>query len=268
MPKTIGLQQLHKKVYSLVSGLPEDFVASIGEIDDAWDAIIYGASGNGKSNFTVMLLKALIKAMNCKCEYVSYEEGHSKTVQDTWIKRHNMLEEVGNMVQITDHMTYEELDKKMGKKQSAKIWVIDSIPASGLTQQQWAKLKQKYVFGRKRKIMIAIAWSEGDKPQGSHARAIEYYAQIKLYVDKLIVFPKSRFGGNRPFVIWEEGAKAKWGKMFWQKAQLEKPKREKKPKESKELPAAEPKTTLHVLPKQTEEEKIQEQVEQLKSEVA
>jgi hypothetical protein len=268
MAKTIGLHQLEKKVYNLVQGLPVEFLNSIGEIDDAWDCIIYGASGNGKSNFTVMLLKALIQAMNCKCEYVSYEEGHSKTVQDTWIRRHNMLEAVGNKLQITDHLTYAELDKKIGKKQSAKIWVIDSVQAGKITYHHYHELKRKYVLSRKKKILIFISWADGDKPKGADAKNIEYDCQVKILVDKLIAFPKSRFGGNQPFVIWEKGAKAKWGRNFYKKAEIERPKREKKekaPKEPETIPAAEPVTNIQLLPEETTEEKQEAIIKQLKA---
>ena len=221
MGKTIGLKQLAQKTYQLVQGLPPEMEASLGEIEDAWDAIIYGASGNGKTNCTIMILKALLVAMvKAKAEYVSYEEGHAKTVQDAMIKRHNMLEVVGNRLAITEHLTYEELAAKIGKKQSAKIWVIDSLQASQLTYSQCRKLKETFVLSRKKKIIIYVAWSEGKLPQGATAKAVEYYANIKMRVEGLLMFPKSRYGGNRPFVIHEPGAKAYWLKQYAKKAQI------------------------------------------------
>lgn len=221
MGKTIGLKQLAQKVYQVVQGLPPEIQSSLGEIEDAWDAIIYGASGNGKTNCTIMILKALLVAMvKAKAEYVSYEEGHAKTVQDTMIGRHNMLEIVGNRLAITEHLTFEELDAKMGKKQSAKIWVIDSLQASQLTYSQCKALKQKYVLSRKKKIIIYVAWSEGKLPQGACGKAVEYYANIKMRVEGLIMFPKSRYGGNKPYVIHEPGAKAYWQKQYPKKAQI------------------------------------------------
>lgn len=214
MGKTIGLKQLAQKTYTLVLGLSAEFKASIGEIEDAWDAIIYGASGNGKTNFTVMLVKALLKAMpKAKAEYVSYEEGHGKTVQDLMI-RHNMLIEVDNRLAITEHLTGAELKSKIGKRQSAKIWIIDSLQASGLTYLECKELKEKYVMSRKKKIIIYVSWSDGKLPQGACAKSVEYYCNIKMRVHDLIMFPKSRYGGNQPFVIYEKGAKAKWGKDY------------------------------------------------------
>lgn len=217
MGKKIGLKQLAQKRYVLVDGLEEAHKDSLGEIEDAFDMIIYGASGNGKSNYIAKLVKALIIALDCKCEYVSYEEGHGKTMQDTLIRRHNMLEELGNRLQLADHYSYEELHKEMGKRRSAKIWVIDSLQAARFTQEQCAKLKADYVLSKKRKIIIYISWSEGKNPHGSVAKSVEYYANIKVYVEKLIAFIRSRYGGNKNYVIWEEGAKKKWGAKLYNK---------------------------------------------------
>jgi hypothetical protein len=218
MGKTIGLKQLSQKKYDLVDGLDETIAYCIGVVESAWDCIIYGASGNGKSNFTAIMLKALIKALQCKCEYVAYEEGHAMTIQETFIGRHNMLEELGNVLQITDHLTYAELDTKMARKQSAKIWVIDSLQAAHFTEEQCADLKRKYVLSRKKKIIIYISWSDGKTPKGAAAKSVEYYANIKLRVEGLVVFPKTRYEkggiGNKRYVIHEKGARDYWGEDY------------------------------------------------------
>lgn len=256
MGKTIGLKQIAEKKYNLVQGLPEDVIASLGEIEESWDAIIYGASGNGKTNFAIILLRALIQSMNVKCEYISYEEGHAKTIQNTLIATHNMLEEVGNKLQITDHLTFNELITKMAKKQSAKIWVIDSLQAAGFTYNQCKQIKEQFVLGRKKKLIIYLSWSDGKLPQGAAAKAVEYYANIKMRVEGFIMFPKSRYGGNKPFVIWEgndqEGAKKYWGRDFWKKSGKKKPYKIKKQKEETTIELI---TNLQILPLETVEEK-------------
>ena len=228
MAKTIGLQQLAAKKYILIEGMPVEFIEAIGMLEDAFDAIIYGASGNGKSNFTVKLLVALIKALNCKCEYVAYEEGHGFTMQNLMLGYNNVYEQIGNNLMITDHYSFDELKKRISRRKSAKIWVIDSLQAARFTAEQCAELKQLFVLSKKRKIIIYISWSDGKFPSGATAKSVEYYANIKMRVDRLIMFPKSRYGGNKPFVIWEEGALAKWGKDYWKVSGKEKPKRGRK----------------------------------------
>ncbi len=212
---TIGLKQLSQKKYTLVPNLPQNLRQTIGEPEDAFDAIIYGASGNGKTNFTIAFIKALILSLQCKCEYVSYEEGHGKTVQDAMISRHNMLEEVGNLLQITDHLSFEQLVKKMDQRKSPKIWVIDSLQACGFTALQTKELKERFVLSKKRKIIVYISWAEGKEPAGVVGKYVKYYANIKLRVQGFCIpDPVSRYGGNLPYIIWDEGAKNAWGKHY------------------------------------------------------
>jgi DNA replication protein DnaC len=221
MAKRMGLKQLAQKTYTLVDGLQPALAASIGEIEDSFDAIIYGPSGSGKTNCMVLIVKALLLALpKAKAEYISYEEGMGKTVQDLMIKRHNMLELVASRLTITDHLTYDELYKLMNKRQSPKIWVIDSIQASRFTYPQIQQLKEDFIMSKKKKIILYVSWAEGKNPQGAAAKSVEYYANIKMRVEHLIMFPKSRYGGNMPFVIHEPGARERWGKAFNKTAQI------------------------------------------------
>lgn len=212
--KKMGLKQLAQKTYKSVPNVPEEFTRSFGDIEDAFDCIIYGGSANGKTNFTVKVIKELMLALDQKCTYISYEEGHTKPLQKTMIERHDMLNQVGNRLEIIDYLTYDELVRLMSRKQSAKIWVIDSLQASRFTEEQCAELKKRFVMSRKKKIIIYISWAEGKKPKGSCAVSVEYYAHIKIRVEGFIAFIGSRFGGNRNYVIWEEGAKRRWGRLF------------------------------------------------------
>lgn len=221
MGKKIGLKQLAQKKYSEVAGLSETFTRSFGDIEDAFDCIIYGNSGNGKTNFIIgSVLKELIPALKARCVYISYEEGHTKTIRKTMIERHNMLETVGNKLQLVDHATYDELMAMMSKKKSPKVWVIDSIQAAGFTAHQCAALKEKFVKSRKKKIIFYISWASGKLPKGATAESIEYYAHIKIRIEGLIAFFKSRFGGNKNYVIWDEGAKKYWGMKLFNKHSL------------------------------------------------
>lgn len=217
MGKKITLKQLADKKYTLVTKLDERMAASMGEIEDSFDMIIYGASGNGKSSFTAQLLRDLIKALDCRCNYVNYEEGHGKTVQDSFITRYNLLTEIGNNIDVWDHLTYDELVVKMKKRRSAKIWVFDSIQAARFTPHQCLQLKEMFVKSKNGKIIIFISWADGKFPSGALGKSVEYFANIKVRVENLVAFFKSRYGGNRNYVIHEEKAKQKWGTKVFNK---------------------------------------------------
>ena len=255
MAKTIGLKQLAAKKYSLVEGLDKEMANCIGVVEDAWDAIIYGASGNGKSNFTAKLLITLIKALRCSCEYVAYEEGHAMTIQETFIHRHNMLEELGNTLKITDHLSYEELDRRMAAQRAAKIWVIDSLQAARFTEAQCAELKRKYVLSRRKRILIYVSWADGKTPKGAVAKSVEYYANIKLRVEGLVVFPKTRYEkdgvGNKRYVVYEPGARAYWGDKYDSIVHGKKPPKTKKKKPPETPPEqAETVNKIQILPEE------------------
>jgi predicted ATP-dependent serine protease len=217
MSKKITLKQLGMKKYNLVPGLSATMAASLGEIEDSFDMIIYGASGNGKTSLTAQWLRDLITALGCRCSYISYEEGHGKTMQDSLINRYNLLHEVGNNIDLWDHLTYDELIAKMAKRRAPKIWVIDSIQAARFTAHQCLKIKEQFVRSKNGKIIIFISWADGKYPSGALGKSVEYFANIKVRVENLVAFIKSRYGGNKPYIINEEKAREKWGTKAFNK---------------------------------------------------
>lgn len=215
MAKKITLNQLAQKKYTLLDSLPPAYQIFLGEPEASFDMIVYGDSGNGKSNMIADFIGTLLTSLEgARCEYIAYEEGHGKTIQDTFIKRAHLVERVGNRITIVDRYNFEELNKMMSKQRSAKIWVIDSAQASGLTAKECLLLKNKYIKSRGGKIIIYVSWADGKHPNGVLGKSLEYYADIKVRVEKLVAFPKSRYGGNHPFIIFEPLAKQRWGKEF------------------------------------------------------
>lgn len=214
MAKKLGLRQLYQKKYTEVQGIDPQIKASLGDIEDAFDMISWGDSANGKTNFTFKVMCEIALALNCKAVYVSWEEGHGKSLRDTLI-RHNMLEVMGNRLEIMDGGTFDEIRSVMMKRKSAKIWVFDSIQAAEWTSHQCMQLKDEFVKSKRKKILLYISWAEGKAPKGATARDVKFFANIKVWVEKFVAFPTGRYGGNKNYVIWEEGAKKKWGvKLF------------------------------------------------------
>ena len=216
LPKKIGLKQMYQKEYNAVPDLTPEMLATLGEIEDAFDMICWGDSGQGKTNFNMEVMCQLAIALDCKATYISWEEGHGKSLRNTLV-RLNLLPRLGNRLEIMDGGTFEQVYAMMSKRKSTKIWVFDSIQASNFTQMQTAKLKNDFVLTKRKKILLYISWEKGTEPKGSTAEAVKYYANIKIRIEKFIAFPTGRYGGNKNYIIWPEGAKKKWGSKLFNK---------------------------------------------------
>ncbi|HMO62227.1 MAG TPA: hypothetical protein PKC39_08270 [Ferruginibacter sp.] len=214
-PKGLPIQQLATKQYADIKTLTPEFKACFGDIDEAFDIIFFGDSSNGKTNAVAAFIDQLLSIFpGAKCNYISYEEGHGKTMRELLVHRFKLNEKHGNCLTLYENYSYEQLQYYIGRKQTAKIWVFDSIQASGLSYDDIAALKKKYVMGKAKKIFIFISWADGKLPAGATAKAVRYYANIKVRVEGFIGFIRSRYGTQKNYVVWEEGAKQYWLKRF------------------------------------------------------
>lgn len=214
MGKRLNVAQLAQKKYTLVAGLSPQIREALGEIEDSFTAIIYGDSGNGKTNLLIQLLKEFKNIGNML--YISYEEGHGKTIKDLII-RHNLHNELPNL-RFSDGESIGELQGMLRKKGSPKVIVIDSWQFSGLTIEDYIALKRAFVFGKtnnKRKIFLFISHVNGRHPDGKSALEIKRDANIKIRAEGFMgIVETSRYGSNANIVIWPEGARKYWGKKF------------------------------------------------------
>jgi len=207
MAKILGVKNLLQKKFVYLENLPAEIKASFGNLVENFIMIVWGMSGNGKSNFLMQFLKVLIKYG--KVLYVSLEEGHEASIVET-IKRH-LGEDCEGQIHFADHeMSYDKLMVVLAKKKSAKFIIIDSLQYWNITYEQYKALKQRF----KKKTFIFISHAEGKLPLGSTAKSIMYDAGIKVWVTGYLALIKCRYGGNKPYIIWEQGAKKFWGKKY------------------------------------------------------
>jgi hypothetical protein len=208
MAKVLGLKQLLQKKYMLLEGLDVKFKESFGTLIDAFVMIVWGMSGQGKSNFLMQFIREMCKYG--KVLYVGLEEGHSASMQGLAM-RHLVEEDHTGKIEFADHeMTYEALFIKLGKKKSPKFIVIDSLQYWNISYEQYKALKERF----KRKTFIFISHAKGKIPDGNTADKIRYDAGVKIRVEGYVAFVISRYGGNKNYVIWEEGAKKYWSKNY------------------------------------------------------
>lgn len=200
MAKILGLKQLTQKQYKLIDDLCDVMKRSFGQLPTAFIMIVWGASGNGKSNFLMQFLKAIMHIGNVL--YLGLEEGHEASMQQMAL-RHFDVNEHGGQIQFANHeLTYELLVEKLKKKKSPKIIVIDSLQYWHITYIDYQKLKELFPS----KVFIFISHAKGKSPDGKTADKIRYDAGIKVRVEGYVAHVISRYGGNRPYIIWEEGA--------------------------------------------------------------
>jgi glycine/serine hydroxymethyltransferase len=207
MAKVLGLKQLLQKKYVLLEGLDAKFKNSFGDLVDAFIMIVWGLSGHGKSNLMMEFLLEMMKYG--RVLYVGLEEGHSATMQK--LANRHLQEQHAGIIKFADHtMTYDELFRQLKKKKSPKFIVVDSLQYMNISYEQYKALKEDF----RKKVFIFISHASGKMPDGRTADKIRYDADIKIRVEGFIAFIASRFGGNKNFVIWEEGAKKYWGTSF------------------------------------------------------
>lgn len=237
MARVLGLKQFSEKKYNFLEPLPEEIVHCFGRLTANFTMTVWGDSGHGKSNFNMQFVKSLMP--HGKVLYISLEEGFEASMQLMAIRNLDVQEHSGK-IEFADHeMTADELIVKLKKKKSPRFIVVDSIQYWNIKIGKYKELKE--LFGKK-KTLLFISHANGKKPDGYVADKIRYDSTIKVFVEGYVAFVRSRLGGNKPYIIWEEGAKKYWGKNYKKiiaDAQIKLQKvMEEKPKEEPELTEA------------------------------
>jgi hypothetical protein len=211
-PKGMGLKQLMAKKYKMLTNMPPEIVRTFGRMTEQVLMFISGPTGSGKSRLVMLLLKYLMQTGDVM--YVSPEEGHRWTMQESARVNLNEQEHSGKITFWDHTMTYEELVIKLKKKRSPKYVVIDSLQYWNMgTKERWMALKAMF----SNKGFIIISHSKGRAPLGKLACDIEYDVDIKVRVEGFVAEVRARGNGLKHFVIFpgahaEEGAWLYWGK--------------------------------------------------------
>lgn len=171
------------------------FKDTFGEPERNMKVIIWGNPGNGKTEFCIQLAKYL--ASFTKVYYNSFEQGICKTLQDALIR--NCMQDVNGKVIFGDQETVDEMMERLAGKNAPQVCIIDSRDYINLTTAQFKKL----IDTPPRKCFVVVCWEAGGKPRGEFAKQIAYMCDVKIHVQNFIAYPRSRFGGNQKFIIWE-----------------------------------------------------------------
>lgn len=195
--KAIGVTQFLEKSFD-VFDIGDEWLDSFGEIEKNFKMSVTGDSGHGKTELVVKFIKELCLKNRIKADYFSYEQGHSKSLQDAILR--NKMDEVKGKVMFMTGGTFDELFTRLKRRASAKIVVVDSQDYSELTTKQYKLLVKTFP----RKSFIVTSWANKEKPANKAARDIEFMSDVKIYVNNYKAHPRSRYGGNKTFVIWDK----------------------------------------------------------------
>lgn len=207
-PQTMPLLQLQEIEHDPIEGLPENAIKSFGQLIVGFTMIVWGHRKNGKSNLIMQFLKWLFPTG--RVLYISYEEGFKRSIQLTTMRHLDIKEHNGKIIFGNHTFTFDRLMEYLKKRKSPESIVIDSIQYSQFSYEQWCILVKTFP----KKNFIATSHASGKNPKDSVAVKISYDVDIACHVDKFIAFPESRLEGGAAYVIWEQGAKRRWGRKY------------------------------------------------------
>lgn len=206
--KTLGVVQYQQKVFKFLP-ITQEWLPTLGNIPAAFMCIIYGESGQGKTELCVRLAKMLTNFG--KVAWISYEQGHGADLQGA-INRNKMEEVSGKILFIDPNenrpagVSYlEDLDKFLSKRDSPDFIFMDSLKYTRFSFDDYEYLKLKY---GKKKAFIWIEHARGKKPARQIGIDIEFDGHLGIYVSKYIAYiHKNRFSAFEPYVIYEKMAR-------------------------------------------------------------
>ncbi|MGM9755528.1 MAG: hypothetical protein ACI3ZW_07425 [Parabacteroides sp.] len=165
------------------------------ELTGSW--IIWGNSGNGKTRFALQLCKYLCQFG--RVAYDSLEEGVSVSLVKA-IKETHMME-VRKKFVVLDKEPIDQLTERLERPKSPDIVCVDSLQYTGMNYEQYKALKERFP----KKLFIWISHADGTLPEGRVAKKVRFDSNVKVFVQAYRAEPVSRYGGGKPYIIWEEG---------------------------------------------------------------
>ena len=205
--------QILKKERQLYA-FEEHFLESFGRPERHAKWFITGPSFSGKSSLIFTVCNYLTQFGIV--DYNNHEEagGDSETVADK-IRLSGMADKDGRIRLYKAPVvseTHETFGERLMKKKSADFAVLDSMQHAELDKKKYLEMTEKLCTPRKGKSIIFIShWIKND-----FTKFVKHDCDIKVEVIGFVAYVESRYGGNKPFVIWEQAARKHWKKMYHQ----------------------------------------------------
>lgn len=257
--KVLGIKQFHQKTYKFLDISPR-FKGLLGKAPENFILVLYGYSGNGKTECALQLATELSPIQ--KAAWWAYEQGHGADLQMATMRNemeqyngsfyvidpHDIKDSEINEIEdlLPNNLSEEKRKMKIyfyqfynyvAKRGSPKVHIVDSLDYTEWGWHEYDELKK--LADKKKKIIIFLAHSfENGKVVKAISRRVIFDGGMGFWVKDYICFPKkNRFGGKKPHVIWEEEARER-NPVFFAKKKKETPQPAADPleKESKKPP--------------------------------
>lgn len=188
------------------------FQASFGKPERHAKWFITGPSFSGKSSFLFELCNYLTRFGTV--DYNNHEEagGDSQTVASKLLFN-NMQDKDGAIRYYKAPLVsdeYETWTERLCKKKSCDFAVLDSMQHAEMDKHLYLRITERFSNSRRGKSLLFIShWVKND-----FTKFVKHDCDIKIEVIGFVAYVESRFGGNKPFVIWEKGARDYWRKNY------------------------------------------------------
>lgn len=194
-----------KKNAPLVTFTNSAFQLAIGNAERRGCWIIYGCEKNGKTWFTLKLVKEIARYE--RVSYISAEEG----LDDSFI---NAVQRAG--ITTADNILWDEyiplfsddpneesIVSKFNKQRSANIIVIDNLTMYS-DELKPSEIKKKLMDALPNKLIIFVAHEERKEAYPAIARMAKKLAKVIFHIQGLKAFVTSRFSPGGEIIIDEE----------------------------------------------------------------
>lgn len=199
VPPAKSISELYRLTFKVLD-FKGEWLDLIGTPEVAGSWMIWGNSGNGKTRFALQLAKYLCEFQ--KVYYNTLEEGGKLTFRKAC--KENAMEAVKGQF-FYGKEKLPELIARLEKRRSPNVIVIDSLQHFRIGKREYYDLIERFP----KKLFIFISHARGQEPKGEVADEIRYNSDVKIRVERFVAKPveNTRYGGYKPYTIWEEGAR-------------------------------------------------------------
>jgi hypothetical protein len=187
-------------------------LASFGQPERHAKWFITGPSFAGKSSLIFELCNYLTNFG--VVDYNNHEEagGDSQTVAAKIIQT-GMKDKDGQVRLYKAPIVSNEFEtflERLKRRKSADFAVLDSVQHAELSKKDYLHLTDTLCNPKRGKSILFIShWVKND-----FTKFIKHDCDIKIEVMGFVAYVESRYGGGKPFIIWEQGAKNYWRRKY------------------------------------------------------